>query len=220
MLFILLSKDLKLEFRTKEIVPSMFIFGLTVILIFALSFPNKIDLAPEFISGSLWVVILFTSVFGLNRAFSVEKEWNAMWSWISAPIDRGLIYFSKMISIIIYVMLAELLFLIPFFIFFKISLMISFFHLILIMLLGTASIISVGCLISVITLHTNIREILIPILLFPMVSPAVIASTKSTSCIFENKPLIDFIFWILILLTFFTIFSIFGYLIFNKIIEE
>ena len=220
MFLTLLNKDLRLEFRSREIISSMFIFGLTVILVLALSFQNQIDLRPPFISGLLWIVILFTSIFGLNRAFSLEREGRAMWSWLSSPVDRGLVYLSKMISVIIYVMVAEILFLIPFFIFFKISILISFINLIIIMFLGTSSIISIGCLVSAITLHTNLREVLIPIILFPMVSPVLISATKSTALIFENKPLIDWLFWILILITFFTVFSLLGYIIFNKIIEE
>ena len=74
MLFVLLAKDLKLEIRSKEIVPSMFVFGLTVILVFALSFSNSSSLMPDHLSGLLWLVILFTSTFGLNRSFYLEKN--------------------------------------------------------------------------------------------------------------------------------------------------
>ena len=92
--------------------------------------------------------------------------------------------------------------------------------LIFIILLGTCSIISVGSLISAITFNTSIREILIPILLFPTVTPVIISATKSTSLIFQMKPVFDLTFWVLIMFTFFTIFSLLGYFLINKIIEE
>ena len=220
MLLILLAKDLKLEIRSKEIVPSMFVFGLTVILVFALSFSNSSSLMPDHLSGLLWLVILFTSTFGLNRSFYLEKNQDAIWSWLAAPIDRGLVFLSKMISIIIFTIIAELLFLIPFLIFFKIQVVFSLVSLIFIILLGTCSIISVGALISAITFNTSIREILIPILLFPTVTPVIISATKSTSLIFQMRPAFDLAFWVLIMFTFFTIFSLLGYFLINKIIEE
>ena len=99
----------------------MFVFGLTVILVFALSFSNSSSLMPDHLSGLLWLVILFTSTFGLNRSSYLEKNQDAIWSWLAAPIDRGLVFLSKMISIIIFTIIAELLFLIPFLIFFKIQ---------------------------------------------------------------------------------------------------
>ena len=220
MLFVLLAKDLKLEIRSKEIIPSMFTFGLTIILIFALSFPNNSSLLPDHLSGLLWLVILFTSTFGLNRSFYLEKKQDAIWSWLSAPIDRGLVFFSKMISVIIFTIIAELLFLIPFLVFFKIQIVFSLLSLIFVMLIGTCSIISVGSLISAITLNTDIREILIPILLFPTVTPIIISATKSTSLILQMKPLFDLAFWVLIMFTFFTIFSLLGYFLINKVVEE
>ena len=220
MLITLLKKDLKLEFRGKEIIFSTFVLGLTIILIFALSFQNQVELIHEFSSGLLWVAILFTSTFGLSRAFSIEQENSSMWSWLSSPIDRGLIFLSKMISVSIYVIIAEVMFLIPFFIFMRIPMNFSIFHLILVMFIGTLSIITIGCLISAITLQTDNREVLIPILLFPTSSPIIISATKSTSLIFQNKPFVDWSFWLLLMFTFFTIFSLVGYLIFDKVIEE
>lgn len=220
MFIILLKKDLKLELRSKEIILSTFVLGLSIILVFALSFQNQTELIYEFSSGILWVVILFISTFGLNRAFSIEQDSNSMWSWLSSPIDRGLVFLSKVVSISIYVLLAEIMFLIPFLIFMKIPTNFSLLNLILVMLLGTLAIITIGCLISTITLQAEIRNVLIPILLFPSCSPIVISATKSTLLILKSKPFIDWSFWILIMFTFFIIFSLFGYIIFDRVIEE
>ena len=220
MFMTLLKKDLKLELRSKEIIFSTFVLGLSIILVFALSFQNQTELIYEFSSGILWVVILFISTFGLNRAFSIEQDSNSMWSWLSSPIDRGLVFLSKVVSISIYVLLAEIMFLIPFLIFMKIPTNFSLLNLILVMLLGTLAIITIGCLISTITLQAEIRNVLIPILLFPSCSPIVISATKSTLLILKSKPFIDWSFWILIMLTFFIIFSLFGYIIFDRVIEE
>ena len=220
MFITLLKKDLKLEFRSKEIILSTFVLGLSILLVFALSFQNQTKVIYEFSSGILWVVILFISTFGLNRAFSIEQESRSMWSWLSSPIDRGLVFLSKMVSISIYVLLSEIMFLIPFFIFMKIPTNFSLINLIIIILVGTLAIITIGCLISTITLQTRIRNALIPILLFPSCTPIIISATKSTLLILKNRPFIDWSFWLLLMITFFIIFSLVGYIIFDKVIEE
>ncbi|MFL3008370.1 MAG: heme exporter protein CcmB [Candidatus Neomarinimicrobiota bacterium] len=220
MFITLLKKDLKLEFRSKEIIFSTFILGLSILLVFTLSFQNQTKIIYEFSSGILWIVILFISTFGLNRAFSIEQESNSMWSWLSSPIDRGLVFLSKMVSISIYVLLAEIMFLIPFFIFMKIPTNFSLIYLIIIIIVGTLAITAIGCLISTITLQTSIRTALIPILLFPSCTPIIISATKSTLLILKNRPFIDWSFWILLMITFFTVFSLVGYIIFDRVIEE
>ena len=220
MFMTLLKKDLKLEFRSKEIILSTFVLGLSMFLVFALSFQNQTKIIYEFSSGILWIVILFISTFGLNRAFSIEQESSSMWSWLSSPIDRGLVFLSKMVSISIYVLLAEIMFLIPFFIFLKIPTNFSLINLIIIILVGTLAVTAIGCLISTITLQTRIRNVLIPILLFPSCTPIIISATKSTLLILKNKAFIDWSFWLLLMITFFIIFSLFGYIIFDRVIEE
>ena len=220
MFMTLLKKDLKLEFRSKEIILSTFVLGLSLLLVFALSFQNQTKIIYEFSSGILWIVILFISTFGLNRAFSIEQESSSMWSWLSSPIDRGLVFLSKMVSISIYVLLSEIMFLIPFFIFMKIPTNFSLINLIIIIFVGTLAIITIGCLISTITLQTRIRNALIPILLFPSCTPIIISATKSTLLILKNRPFIDWSFWLLLMITFFIIFSLVGYIIFDKVIEE
>ena len=220
MFMTLLKKDLKLEFRSKEIILSTFVLGLSILLVFALSFQNQTKIIYEFSSGILWIVILFISTFGLNRAFSIEQESSSMWSWLSSPIDRGLVFLSKMVSISIYVLLAEIMFLIPFFIFLKIPTNFSLINLIIIILVGTLAVTAIGCLISTITLQTRIRNVLIPILLFPSCTPIIISATKSTLLILKNKAFIDWSFWLLLMITFFIIFSLFGYIIFDRVIEE
>ena len=220
MFITLLKKDLKLEFRSKEIILSTFVLGLSIILVFALSFQNQTKLKYEFSSGVLWVVILFISTFALNRAFSIEQQSSSICSWLSSPIDRGLVFLSKMVSISIYVLLAEIMFLTPFFIFMKIPVSFSLINLIVVILVGTLAITSIGCLISTITFQTEIRNALIPILLFPSCTPIIISATKSTMLILKNRPFIDWSFWILIMITFFTVFSLVGYVIFDRVIEE
>ena len=220
MLKYLVLKDLKIELRSKEIVTSMFIFGVSVTLIFALAFQVAPNIILQFAPGLLWMTILFTSVLGLNRLFSLENEENALWSWLSAPVDRGTVYLSKLISSLIFILLSELLLIIPFFIFLNLPNEFSSILFGLILFLGSISILTVGCIIAGITLQTRMRDVLIPILLFPLSSPVIIAAIKCTESLFSNREFVEWNFWLLMLGTFSVIFGLFGYLIFSRIVED
>jgi len=220
MLKYLVLKDLKIELRSKEIVTSMFIFGVSVTLIFALAFQVERNIILQFAPGLLWIIILFTSVLGLNRLFSLENEENALWSWLSAPVDRGTVYLSKLISSLIFVLSSEILLIIPFFVFLNLSIDFSFLLFGVILLLGSISILTIGCVISGITLQAGMRDVLIPILLFPLSTPIIIAAIKCTESLFSQKQFIEWNFWLLMLGTFSVIFGLFGYLIFSRIVED
>ena len=216
----LIWKELINEWRSREMVVSMFIFGLAVTLVFAFAFNVSPVFFRQFAPGLLWVVILFTSVLGLNRLFSYEGDMDAHWSWISAPIDRGLVFLSKLLVGFIFLSMAELLFFVPFFLFLNLDFSFSILFFLGILILGNSAIISIGCLISGLALRANMREVLIPVLLFPLASPVVIAATKSTVFIFENKPFGEWRIWILILFTFLLTSALLGYLFYDQIVEE
>ena len=216
----LIWKELINEWRSREMVVSMFIFGLAVTLVFAFAFNVSPVFFRQFAPGLLWVVILFTSVLGLNRLFSYEGDMDAHWSWISAPIDRGLVFLSKLLVGFIFLSMAELLFIVPFFLFLNLDFSFSILFFLGILILGNSAIISIGCLISGLALRANMREVLIQVLLFPLASPVVIAATKSTVFIFENKPFGEWRIWILILFTFLLTSALLGYLFYDQIVEE
>jgi len=216
----LIWKEILSEFRTKQIISTMVVFGLAISLVFALSF----NLNKEFIElispGLFWIAILFCSTLGINRVFSYEIEGDSYWTWIGAPIDRGSVFLSKVIALVMILLFSEIFIAIPFFIFLNIDIDFSVFHFITTLIFGTCSIISIGCLISGLTLRSGIKGSLMSILLFPLSSPVIIAATKSTELIFNQKPISEWSFWLLILITISTIFCLTGYLLFNYIIEE
>jgi len=198
----------------------MFIFGTSVTLIFALAFSVNHSIMQKFAPGLFWVVIFFTSVLGLNRLFIRERDGNALWSWASGPVDRGDIFVAKALVACLFIFISVALFTIPFFIFLNLSTQFSYTHFLMIIILGIGSLSTVGCLISGLTLQAGLRDVLIPILFFPTAAPVAIAATKSTELIFNHKPISDWQFWVLILVSFIVIFGLFGYLVFSRIVEE
>ena len=216
----LLKKELQVELRSKEITASMLTFGLTIILTFAFAFNISTSLYNTFAPGLLWIIVLFISVFGLHRMFAFEKDFDAFSLIISAPIDRGLVFLSKWVSGVILIFVSELFIIPPFFLFLQLSIDFSWLTGLQILLLGNSGIMVIGSLVSGLAMRAKMSEVLLPILLFPLVSPVIIASAKATSGLLTGVEPKEYQIWILILLTFNVIYGIVGYTIFEHITEE
>jgi len=218
--YTLVRKDLLLELRTKEIIIPMFAFGLVIILIFSLSFNASQEINHTFSPGLLWIIILFISSLGLHRMFVLEKEFDAFTLNLAAPIDRGIIFLSKVVSGTIILLIAEILIIPPFVIFLNLSIPSNWPIMILILIIGDLGIMSIGAIISGLSMRAKLSEILFPILFFPLVSPHVIACVKATNYWFKEIPFFNWQSWIYLMVTFFIIFFLVGFMIFDFITEE
>ena len=216
----LIWKEILSELRTKQIISTMVVFGISISLVFALSFNLNKEVIELISPGLFWIIILFCSTLGINRVFSYEIEGDSYWSWIGAPIDRGFVFLSKVVVLAIVLFLSEILIAIPFFLFLNIGIQFSVFYFIIILVFGTSSILSIGCLVSGLALRSKIKGSLISVLLFPLTTPVIIAATKSTEFIFNQRPIGEWSFWLLILITISTVFCLTGYILFNYFIEE
>ena len=220
MFYTLVRKDLLLELRTKEIIIPMFAFGLVIILIFSLSFNASQEINHTFSPGLLWIIILFISSLGLHRMFVLEKEFDAFTLNLAAPIDRGVIFLSKVVSGTIILLIAEILIIPPFVIFLNLSIPSNWPIMIFILIIGDLGIMSIGAIISGLSMRAKLSEILFPILFFPLVSPHVIACVKATNYWFKEIPFFNWQSWIYLMITFFIIFFLVGFMIFDFITEE
>ena len=196
MFYTLVRKDLLLELRTKEIIIPMFAFGLVIILIFSLSFNASQEINHTFSPGLLWIIILFISSLGLHRMFVLEKEFDAFTLNLAAPIDRGIIFLSKVVSGTIILLIAEILIIPPFVVFLNLSIPSNWPIMILILIIGDLGIMSIGAIISGLSMRAKLSEILFPILFFPLVSPHVIACVKATNYWFKEIPFFNWQSWI------------------------
>tara|TARA_B100001250_G_scaffold167429_1_gene144194 strand:+ start:6033 stop:6680 length:648 start_codon:yes stop_codon:yes gene_type:complete len=213
-------KDLLLELRTKEIIIPMFAFGLAIIMIFALSFNASQEINHAFSPGLLWIIILFISSLGLNRMFVLEKEFDAFTLTLAAPIDRGTIFVSKVISGTILLLIAEIMIIPPFIIFMNIAIPSDGHIMILILLIGDLGIMSIGVIVSGLSMRAKLSEMLLPILFFPLVSPHIIACVKATNYWFKGLSFINWQAWIYLMLSFVLVFFLLGFMIFEYITEE
>ena len=220
MFYTLVRKDLLLELRTKEIIIPMFAFGLAIILIFALSFNASQAINHTFSPGLLWIIILFISSLGLHRMFVLEKEFDAFALSLAAPIDRGLIFLSKVISGTILLLIAEVMIIPPFLIFLNLSIPDNWIIMVLILFIGDLGIMSIGAIVSGLSMRAKLSEVLLPILFFPLVSPHIIACVKATNYWFKGISFINWQFWIYLMISFVIIFFLIGFMIFDYITEE
>ncbi len=177
------KKDLTAEFRTKQMLNSMLMFALLIILIFSFSFKDSIgdyDRITELAPGMLWITFMFAGMLGLSRSFALEQEENCIEGLLLCPVDRSTIYVGKLISNLVLMLIIEIP-AIPIFMFLFNYTFVNIFWLALVILLGTIGFLTVGTLLSALTLNATTRELLLPVILLPILFPMLFVLVPATS---------------------------------------
>jgi len=213
-------KDFVTELKTRELFSSMFVFAVLVILIFIfsinLSIVNGNDVGP----GILWVAILFAGTLGLNRSFALEKENGCLQGLMLTPVDRTVIYFGKMLSNMLFLSIMEAFILPVFMIFFNVDLISHLGSLLFVIFIGTLGFSALGTLLSSLASNLKTKEIMLPILLYPMMVPIAIGSVRMTGLILEGKPLADMMNWVGLTLVFDVVYIAVSIMTIDHIFEE
>jgi heme exporter protein B len=213
-------KDIVAELRTKEMFSAMFIFAVLTVVTFQFAFElrvasqNLVQVAP----GVLWVAFAFAGILGLNRAFVLEKDRGCLEGLLLAPVDHTAIYFGKMLSTTLFMLVVEAILLPIFFVFFGLNLMQP--AVLLVVLLGTWGFSGVGTLLSAITARTRSREVLLPILLLPVAAPVLIAAVKATAGLLDGLALGDVGGWLNLLVAYDVIFPAVAFMVFEYVVKE
>ncbi len=177
------KKDLTAEFRTKQMLNSMLMFALLIILIFSFSFKDSLgdyDRITELAPGILWITFMFAGMLGLSRSFALEQEENCIEGLLLCPVDRSTIYVGKLISNLVLMLIIEIP-AIPIFMFLFHYTFVNIFWLALVILLGTLGFLTVGTLLSALTLNATTRELLLPVILLPLLFPMLFVLVPATS---------------------------------------
>lgn len=172
-------KDLSAELRSRELLSAMGTFALLVILIFNFSLELDARTRSTVTSGVLWATFVFAGTLGLNRSMSVEKDNGCMDGLLLTPVDRTVIYFGKAISNLAFMLIVELVILPIYSIFYNTNLFNP--GLMLVIVLGSIGYVAVGTLLSSMAVHTRTRDIILPILLFPLVFPVLLPAVRASS---------------------------------------
>lgn len=213
-------KDFVTELKTRELFSSMFVFAVLVMLIFIFSLNLSVVKANQVGPGVLWVAILFAGTLGLNRSFTLEKENGCLQGLMLAPVDRSAIYFGKMLSNLAFLLIMETFLLPVFMIFFNVDLASHLGPLLAVIFMGTLGFSALGTLLSSLSSNLKTREIMLPILLYPLIVPIAIGSVQLTGQILDGKSLADMMNWVALIICFDIIFISASIMTIDHILEE
>lgn len=214
----IVRKDLAMELRTKENLSAMIVFALIVLVIFNFAFElQAVDLrivGP----GVLWVAFTFSGILGLGRSFAAEKDKGSLEGMLLSPVDRGAIFLGKTISNFIFITTMQAVTLPLFAILNNIAL--PWFPLIPYIVLGTIGFAAVGTVLSAIAASTKMREVMLPILLFPVSIPLLMAAVKLTSGALQSLDFSQLAWWLNILVLYDVVFVVVAFWVFEYVVEE
>jgi heme exporter protein B len=211
-------KDLAAELRSRELVSAMLVFALLVIFIFNFALELDAKTRATVTSGVLWVTFAFAGTLGLNRSMAMEKDRGCLDGLLLAPVDRSAIYFGKTAGNLIFMLLVEIIVLPVYSILYNTNLFNP--GLLLVILLGSIGYVVVGTLLSSMAVQTRTRDVLLPILLFPVVLPIFIASVKASSGFLQNIEMAEIWPWLNLLIVYDLIFTAVAWMTFDYIVEE
>ncbi|MCJ7622826.1 MAG: heme exporter protein CcmB [Anaerolineaceae bacterium] len=211
-------KDLAAEWRSREILSAMLVFALLVIFIFNFALELDTRARTNVTSGVLWVTFTFAGTLGLNRSMSVEKDRGCLDGLLLAPVDRTAIYFGKTLANFLFMLLVALIVLPVYSVLYGQNLFI--FGLLLVILLGSLGYVAVGTLLSSMAVQTRTRDILLPILLFPIIIPVLVAAVKASSGYLLGVPTEEILPWLNLLIVYDIIFTAVAFMVFDYVVEE
>lgn len=179
------EKDVRTELRAKEVVGTMAAFSILAAVVFGLAFDLRVPRPELVVPGILWVIVLFSGVFGLHRSFGSEVDRGTLTGLLLAPVERSAIYLGKVAANLLYFLIVEALLLPALLILFDVSL---FRPLILLgVILGTVGYVGVGTLFAALTARNRARETLLPVLLLPVLAPLFISGVGLTAVVLDGR---------------------------------
>jgi len=214
----ILRKDIQVEWRGRQGLPVMLVFALMIVFLFNFALQLSPDLQASLTAGLLWVSLAFASTLGINRSISLERETNALDGLLLAPVDRSAIFFGKTLGNFCFTSLVGLVLLPIFSLFYQQNLL--RLALILVMLLGLGAYTSLGTLLSALSIQTRTRDVLLPVLLYPLALPILIAAVEASRGVLSGRALGEMSSWMYLLLAGVILFNAAGLMFYETILEE
>jgi heme exporter protein B len=216
--FAITWKDLTAEFRSREIFSAMLVFSILVILIFNFALELDIATRQSVTAGVLWVTFAFAGTLGLNRSMAVEKDRGCLDGLLLAPVDRSAIYFGKVISNLVFMLIVEAIVLPVYSFLYNVNLFNP--GLFLVILLGSIGYIAVGTLLASMAVQARTRDVLLPILLFPVAVPVLTAAVKASEGFLAGSDFSTIYAPLSLLIGYDVIFIAIAYMVFDYVVEE
>ena len=213
-------KDVTVELRARERVNAMLFFAVLVLFIFNFAVGPDQSRLREVAPGLLWLAFLFTGMLGLGRSFQAERENECFEELLLTPGDRESLYLGKLVGNLLFMLMAEALILPLFAILYNIDLWRHLPALALVALLGSLGFSTLGTLLAAMTAHMRAREVMLPLLLFPLTVPVILGAVRATEGILLGEGLGSVAHWLKLLAGFDLVFTVVCPLIFEFVLEE
>lgn len=202
------GKDLRSEIRTKEALNASLAFALVILLIFSFAFDPTSDQTREISGGLLWIVFAFASALVLNRSFAREQANDCLDALVAAPIPGAALFLGKCLANFALLLAVEIVCVPVFGIFYNVPWTAQIGPLALVMVLATWGLTVIGTMFSALTVNLRLRELMLPMLVYPIMIPCLLAAIQLTTPLLAGQPLTEDLFtWLKLLVAFDVIFS-------------
>jgi heme exporter protein B len=217
----ILKKDLRVEFRTKEVFNSSAVFALLVIVTFSMAFEPTSAQARSLSGGLLWIAFTFAAMLALSRTFAREVPNDCLQGLRMAPISPAAIYLGKLFGNVLFLGLLDVILLPLFAVFYNVRLGETLPRLLLILLLGSWGLASIGTTFAGLTTSIRLREMMLPVLLLPVAIPLILSLVEATTATltagdFSVRPEI----WLQIAFGFDVIFTLLSLYLFEFVLDD
>lgn len=212
-----LAKDLRLEWRSKDAINGMLFFSLLVVVLFSFAFDPTMAVSRQIAGGILWVALLFAAVTALNQAWTRELRHQVLDAQRMAPSPPSALFLGKVLANFLFVTLIQIIIGPLFIIFYNLRALGQGWLMALVLPLGSLALVINGTFFAALSLRTRNREMLLPLILFPVTVPALLAMVQATSGVLGGE--FDPGLWIRLLAAYDAIFLTLSLLLFETILN-
>lgn len=187
--FIITAKDLRAELRTKEAVNAALAFAVMILVLFSFAFDPEESTTRMISGGLLWIVFAFAGTLVLNRSFARELPNDCLDALVAAPVSGAVLFLGKALANYLLVIAVELVALPVFGILYNVRWYLRFWQVMLVLALGTWGITVIGTIFSALTVNIRLREVMLPMITYPMLVPALMGAMQLTVDLVNGKPI-------------------------------
>jgi heme exporter protein B len=198
----------------------MLFFGIVVLIVFNFALGSLHDSIRSAVPGILWIAFAFSGTLGLNRTFAAEKENSCLQGLLMVPMDRGVLYLGKMLAATVFMLISEAVIFVFSLVFFNLAVWKEIPYLLLVFLVGTLGFTAVGTLLSAVAVNTKLREVLLPLILFPVILPVLVNAVEATDVIINTTDYGALKLPLTVMSVFTIVFGTISYLLFEHVLED
>ena len=214
----LLWKDVLIELRTRDAIVAMMVFGILALTVFNFAFELRAESIALVAPGVLWVAVLFAGVLGLGRAFTHERERGSMEGLLLCPADRGTIFVAKFLANLTFIGAAEIVIVPVYDSFFDVAALRP--GVVAVILLATIGFAAVGTVFGAMSVNTRAKEVMLPVLLLPIVTPLIIGAVRATGVLIDGGEFSEIWTWVNLLIAVDVVYLTVSFLVFEFVLED